>query len=355
MGCESCSSGSCSNNDKSGLPPGMLQKYKLSIDRSDGFLVWLEVERGPDGEPRICQHCKELLGKIREMDGGNSRVWGVIFGHLELKPLYKEIYSYGVETLYEVHDKALSTFHPEAYADNIAQIVVRTEPAVILFGATPRGRELAPRVAALLDAGLTADCTGLELQDRDLFMTRPAFGGNVMATIRCTTFPQIATVRPGTFPVPEPDTSRRGTVIYWQSTSCDLKDIISSEIKEGAGEDISKSKILISLGAGVKKESVPVAESLARKLGGTVSCSRKLVEKGWFGQSRQVGQSGRSVAPDLYLAFGISGAIQHLAGIGSAKRVIAINTDSEAKISEVADEIIVGDANKILKELERTI
>lgn len=355
MGCDSCSSGSCSNNDKSGLPPGMLQKYKLSIDRSDGFLVWIETERGPDGEPMMCQHCKELLGKIREMDAGNSRVWGVVFGHQELKPLYKEIYSYGVETLYEVHDKALSIYHPEAYAENIAQIVIRTEPAVILFGATPRGRELAPRVAALLDAGLTADCTGLELNDRELLMTRPAFGGNVMATIRCTTFPQIATVRPGTFPVPEPVGDKRGTVIYWQNASCTLKDILSSEIKETAGEDISRAKVLISLGAGVKKESIPVAESLARKLGGTVSCSRKLVEKGWFGQARQVGQSGKSVAPEIYLAFGISGAIQHLAGIGSAKKIIAVNTDADAKISEVADEIIVGDANRILKELERML
>lgn len=355
MGCESCSDGSCSSNDKSGLPPGMLQKYKLNIDRSDGFLVWIETEKDRNGELRLCDHVKELLGKIREMDKGNSRIWGVVFGHLELKPLYKEIYSYGVETLYEVHDRVLSTYHPEAYADNIAQIIVRTEPAVVLFGATPRGRELAPRVAAKLDAGLTADCTDLSLNDRDLLMTRPAFGGNVLATIRCTTFPQIATVRPGTFPIPEPKEDGRGTVIYWQNTAKVLKDIISSETKAGADVDITKSKILISLGAGVRKESIPVAESLARKLGGSVSCSRKLVEKGWFNQSRQVGQSGKTVAPEIYLAFGISGSIQHLAGIGSAKRIIAVNKDAEAGISEIADEIIVGDANEILKELERSL
>ena len=120
MGCDSCSSGSCSTKPNDGLPPGMLQKYRLNIDRSDGFLVWIETERGPDGSIRVCDHCKELLGKIREMDQGRSRVWGAIFGHLELKPLYGELYSYGVETLYEVHDKALSTFHPEAYADNLA-------------------------------------------------------------------------------------------------------------------------------------------------------------------------------------------------------------------------------------------
>ena len=353
MGCESCSSGSCSTNNKDGLPPGMLQKYKLNIDRSDGFLVWIEVEHDPEGRPRMCDYCKELLGKIREMDGGRSRIWGVIFGHLELKPLYPEIYSYGVETLYEVHDRRLSVYQPEAYAENIAQIVIRTEPAAILFGATPRGRELAPRVAALLDAGLTADCTGLELNDRDLLMTRPAFGGNVMATIRCTTFPQIATVRPGTFPVPVPDTGRKGTVIYWQNASENFKEILRSEAKRTTDENIAGARILISLGAGIRKDTIPIAESLAEKLGGMVSCSRKLVENGWFPQTRQVGQSGRNVAPEIYLAFGISGAIQHLAGISSAKRIIAVNTDSNAKIAEVADEFIIGDANRIIRELEK--
>ncbi|MCQ2079242.1 MAG: electron transfer flavoprotein subunit alpha/FixB family protein [archaeon] len=355
MGCESCTDGSCQSEEKGGLPPGMLQRYRLGVDRSDGFLVWIETERDAEGNIRVCDHVKELLGKIRQMDGGRSRVWGVIFGHLELKPLYPELYAHGVDTLYEVHDRVLSTFHPEAYADNLAQIIVRTEPAVVLFGATPRGRELAPRVAARLDAGLTADCTELALSDRDLLMTRPAFGGNVMATIRCTSFPQMATVRPGVFPVPEPFREGKGTVIYWQSTCRILKDIISSEIKRDSGEDITKARILISLGAGVKRESISVAESLARKLGGTVSCSRKLVEKGWFNQSRQVGQSGKTVAPDLYLAFGISGAVQHLAGIGLAGRVIAINRDANAGISEVADEIVVGDANAILRELERSL
>ena len=355
MGCDSCSSGSCSTNNKDGLPPGMLQKYKLNIDRSDGFLVWIEIETDAEGNPRMCDYCKELLGKIKEMDGGKSRIWGVVFGHLELKPLYPEIYSYGVETLYEVHDKRLSTYQPEAYAENIAQIVIRTEPAIILFGATPRGREVAPRVAALLDAGLTADCTGLELNDRDLLMTRPAFGGNVMATIRCTTFPQIATVRPGTFPIPVPDTDRRGTVIYWQNASETFKEILKSEAKRIADENISGARILVSLGAGVKKETIPIAESLAEKLGGMVSCSRKLVENGWFPQSRQVGQSGKNVAPEIYLAFGISGSIQHLAGIASAKRIIAVNTDTNAKIAEVADEFIIGDANRIIAELEKSL
>ena len=353
-GCESCSGGSCSSDGKNkGLPPGMLEQYKLNVDRSDGYLIWVEIDRS--GEyPRVSDVSLEILSKVRSMNDG-SRVWGVVFGHAELKPLYGEIFSHGVETLYEVHDKRLCTFHPEAYADALAQIIVRTEPAVVLMGATPRGRELAPRVAAKLDAGLTADCTDLSVDDRIISMTRPAFGGNVLATIQCTAFLQMATVRPGVFPISDPSEGAKGTVIYWQYDGCGLKDIVSSENVRNEEDDITRSRILVSLGAGVKKDSIPIAESVARKLGGMVSCSRKLVEKGWFPQSRQVGQSGKSGAPDVYLAFGISGSVQHLAGISSAKRVISVNTDPDARIGEVADEIIVGDANAVLRELDRIL
>ncbi|MDD2626450.1 MAG: electron transfer flavoprotein subunit alpha/FixB family protein [Candidatus Methanomethylophilus sp.] len=332
----------------------MLERYKLNQSRADGTLVWLEIEHTPDGTPCLADVSKEILGRVRQLD--NSRVFGVIFGHIELKPLYPEIFSYGVETLYEVHERRMVRFQPEAYAEALAQIAVRIEPAAILMGATPRGRELAPRTAALLDTGLTADCTGLQVKDRDLLMTRPAFGGNLLATIQCTTYPQMATVRPGTFPLPAPEPGREGTVIYWQYCGQAWKDIVSSEsVVAAADDDICKAKVLVALGAGVKKTSLPVAESVARKLGGMVCCSRKLVEKGWFPASRQVGQSGRSVAPDLYLAFGISGSVQHLAGIASAKRIVSVNTDPEARIGEVADEIVVGDADAILKELDKIL
>ncbi len=354
MGCESCSSGSCSTGDKGGLPPGMLEKYKLNIDRSDGFLVWIEIEND-HGKVQISNCTKEILGKIRSMDAGRSRIWGVVFGHLELKPLYTEIFSLGVETLYEVHDRWLSDFHPEAYADNIAQIAVRTEPAIVLIGATPRGKELAPRVATKLQTGLTADCTDLSLEDRTLFMTRPAFGGNLLATIRCSTFPQMATVRPGTFPLPEPILDAHGTVIYWQNSCTTLKEILSSESVSGPVEDISKARLIISLGAGVLRSSIPIAEKIATKLGASVACSRKLVEKGWMTSSHQVGQTGRTVSPDIYLAFGISGTLQHIAGMSSSKKIIAINKDPDAPINRVADEVIIGDANSILAELFKII
>lgn len=354
MGCETCSGGSCSVDGKGkGLPPGMLEQYKLNSNRSDGYLIWIEVDRSGE-RARVSDVSKEILSKVRSMNNG-SRVWGVVFGHSELKSLYREIHSYGVETLYEVHDRDLVEFQPEEYAIALAQIIIRTEPAVVLMGATPRGRELAPRVAAKLDAGLTADCTELSMDDRVLSMTRPAFGGNVLATIQCTSFPQMATVRPGVFQVSEPKEGADGTVIYWQTDGCWIKDIVSSERVRREEEDISGARILVSLGAGVSKDSIPVAESVARKLGGMVSCSRKLVEKGWFPQSRQVGQSGRSVAPDIYLALGISGSVQHLAGISAAKRIISVNRDPEARMGEVADEIIVGDADAILRELDRIL
>ncbi len=353
MGCESCSTGSCSG-EKGDLPPGMLQAYKLNVDRSDGFLVWIEVETDASGI-RISDCSKEILGKVHSMNAGRSRVWGVVFGHLELKPLYDRIFSLGVETLYEVHDKKLSVFHPEAYADNIAQIVVRTEPAVVLLGATPKGKELAPRVAAKLQTGLTADCTDLSFEDRTLHMIRPAFGGNLLATIRCSTFPQMATVRPGTFAIPETVSGKRGTVIYWQNTSCVLKEIIKSEPVSGLVDDISKSKIILALGAGVSKSSVSLAVDVASKLGASVACSRKLVEKGWFNPSHQVGQTGKTVTPEVYIAFGISGALQHVAGMSSSRKIIAINKDPDAPISRIADELIVGDADAILKELHKSV
>jgi len=354
MGCESCASGTCSLEKKDGLPPGMLEQYRLSQSRADGTLIWLEVQRDAAGTPRLAEVSREILGHVKAMD--DSRVYGVVFGHNELKPLYGEIFSLGVETLYEVHDRRLIPFQPEAYAESIAQIAVRVEPAAILLGATPRGRELGPRVAALLDTGLTADCTGLAVEGRILRMTRPAFGGNLLATIECTGFPQMATIRPGTFPLPAPQPDAEGTVIYWQYCGNSFKDIVASRpVTVGADQDITKAKVLVALGAGVKRSSIPIAESVARKLGGTVACSRKLVELGWFPASRQVGQSGKNVAPDIYLAFGISGSVQHLAGITAAKRIIAVNRDPGAQIGEVTDELIVGDADAILAELDKTL
>jgi electron transfer flavoprotein alpha subunit len=351
--CGSCSNGSCSANKGDGdLPPGMLQQYNLNQSTAEGNVVWIETIKDDLGI-KIADISLELIGKIRRMS--DSRVFGIIIGDNDVKSLYDEIFSYGVDTLYHVKDKYLVTYHPEAYSDAIADVANRINPAMILIGGTTRGREVAPRVAAILSTGLTADCTELEMDGRKLLMTRPAFGGNIIATISCDTFPQMATVRPGIFSIPEPEIGRKGTVIYRQASCKCLKDIISSHHIETVESDISKAKILISLGKGIKKESIAIAESVALKIGGSVSCSRALVEKGWMPQNKQVGQSGRNVAPDIYIAFGISGSIQHKAGISSAKKIIAINSDPDAPIKDVCDEFIVGDANRILMELDRQL
>ncbi|AGI47909.1 Electron transfer flavoprotein, alpha subunit [Thermoplasmatales archaeon BRNA1] len=207
MGCDSCSAdGSCSNC-KGSLPPGMLERYKLSVDRSDGYLVWIEIER--DGPPRVSDSTKEVLSRIMEVNDC-SRVWGVVFGHTELKALYHEIYSYGVETLYAVHGTQYIGYDPDVYSLAISQIIVRTEPAMVLFGGTEKGSELACRVSCILNAESATDCTSVEVNDRNMTV-RDAVGEYSFGS-----FPQIASVKPGTYRIGEPKKDDRGTVIYWQ-------------------------------------------------------------------------------------------------------------------------------------------
>lgn len=353
-----CSGGSCSScqsgdpNDPDRLPPGMLKAYNLNQSTADGILVWVETVQTDSG-PVVSDVSAEILAAARSMNDG--RLFAVLFGGLDVKPLYPELFRYGVDSLYHVKDKRLDTYTPEAYVSCIAEIVGRVSPAVILMGSTERGREVAPRLASLLGTGLTADCTGLSMDGRKLVMTRPAFGGNLVADIECKQFPQMATVRQGSFPTPE----RRegsGTAIYWQYTGDVVKEIVSDERIRQEGADIRDAKILISLGAGIRhRETVEIAESLARKIGAQVSCSRALVEKGWMDRSRQVGMSGRTVSPDLYLAFGISGSVQHRAGMVKAKRVVAVNTDADAPIHGFADLSILSDAEAVIKEMEKSL
>lgn len=353
-----CSGGSCStcpsgsNDDPDRLPPGMLKQYNLNQSTADGVMVWVEtVVR--DGRPRVSRVSSEILAASESMNEG--RLFAVLFGGVEMKDLYSEIFGYGVDTMYHVRDRRLEAYHPEAYVECMASIAERIVPAVILMGATSKGRELAPRLASMLGTGLTADCTGLSMEGRSLRMTRPAFGGNLIAEIECKQFPQMATVRQGAFPTPEPREGQ-GTAIYWQYQGDSLKDIVSEEPYSDSGTDIRDARVLISLGNGVRDRSaVESAEYIARRIGAQVSCSRALVEKGWMPQSKQVGQSGRTVSPDLYLAFGISGAVQHRAGMSKSGRVIAVNNNPDAPIHGFADLSILSDAGSVLKEIERSL
>ena len=348
--CSTCST--CGSDDPDRLPPGMLAAYNLNQSTADGILVWVETVQGPDG-PEVAAVSAELLGAARKLSDG--RVFAVVFGGLEVKPLYPQLFGYGVDTLYHVRGKGMETYRPEPYADCMASLVRRIEPATILMGATSRGRELAPRLAAVLGTGLTADCTGLTADRRRIVMTRPAFGGNLTADIECSKFPQMATVRQGTFPRP-PVKEGVGTAIYWQYEPDYDSGILSDEKVSESSEDIRDARILISLGDGIRDRSlIDVAESVASKVGGMVSCSRSLVERGWMPRSRQVGMSGRNVAPELYIAFGISGAVQHRAGMSGAKRVIAVNSDPDAPIHGFADLSLIADAGDVLREMDRAL
>ena len=311
----------------------------------------------------------ELIGKGKELakDLGVD-VSAVLIGH-NVEGLADQLAEYGADHVILVDDPELETYRTEPYAQALAGVINEFKPEIVLVGATAIGRDLGPTVSARVKTGLTADCTSLEIGDfpmeakpgveqkhGQLLMTRPAFGGNTIATIACPdNRPQMATVRPGVMQKLEPVAGAKADVI--KSTVKIEKNARFVEIEEivkevASAADIMDAKILVSGGRGVgSEENFKLLQDLADALGGMVSCSRKLVEKGWFDQSHQVGQSGRSVAPDVYLAFGISGAIQHLAGISSAKKVIAVNKDPDARIAEVADQLIVGDADAILREL----
>lgn len=243
----------------------------------------------------------------------------------------------------------------QPYADCLIALAKQYQPDILLVGATPFGRAFAPRVAAALGTGLTADCTELSIEEESglLLQTRPAFGGKMMATIKTATQrPQMATVRPGVLPLPEPaETAVKEAVMIPYNDAAGLAKLLK-ETAVTKGADISQSKIIVAAGRGIgQKKNLKLVQALADKLGGQVGASRPLVDMGFCPYSSQIGQTGYSVAPDLLICCGISGAVQHLAGIGGAKTVIAINTDPKAPIFAVADYQIVGDCVTVLEQL----
>ena len=241
-------------------------------------------------------------------------------------------------------------------------IITAKEPEIVIYGATAIGRDLAPRVSARVHTGLTADCTKLEIDEetKGLWMTRPAFGGNIMATIVCPNFrPQMATVRPGVMQALEADPSKSGTVEVFDAgvSEADMNIKIREVVKDTKKTvDITEAKILVSGGRGIGgPEGFDMLKELADELGGEISSSRACVDAGWIDRDRQVGQTGKTVRPNLYIAAGISGAIQHLAGMSSSDTIIAINKDPDAPIFSVADYSIVGDLFEVVPALTEEI
>ena len=310
----------------------------------------------------------ELLGKANELAKDlNTDVTAVLIGS-GVAGLVDTLAEYGADKVIVVDDPELKDYRTEPYTHALASVINEYKPDIMLVGATAIGRDLGPRVSARVKTGLTADCTVLEIgnfpinavpgkedqqKHNQLLMTRPAFGGNTIATIACPdNRPQMATVRPGVMQKIGPKAGAKAEVINYNpgftpnNKYVEILDVVKSVTDT---VDIMDAKILVSGGRGVgSKENFKLLEDLAEVIGGTVSCSRAVVENEWLPVDRQVGQTGKTVRPNVYFAIGISGAIQHTAGMEESDIIMAINKDPEAPIFDVADYGIVGDLNKIV-------
>lgn len=311
----------------------------------------------------------ELIGKGKGLAADlGTEVTAVLIGS-GVKNLADELAAYGADKVIVVDDPQLKEYRTEPYAHALSSVIEKYKPEIFLVGATAIGRDLGPRVSARVHTGLTADCTQLEIGDfpinpipgreqkhNQLLMTRPAFGGNTIATIACPDFrPQMATVRPGVMQkLPKTEGAKAVVEEFNPGFTPDNKYVEIMEVVKSVADtvDIMDAKILVSGGRGVgNAENFKMLEDLAEAVGGTVSCSRAVVDAGWKVKDLQVGQTGKTVRPNVYFAIGISGAIQHLAGMEESDIIIAINKDETAPIFDVADYGIVGDLNKIVPML----
>ena len=315
----------------------------------------------------------ELIGKGKELakDLG-VEVTAVLVGS-DVKGLADQLAEYGADKVIVVDDPELKEYRTEPYTHAIASVIKEFKPEIFLIGATAIGRDLGPRVCARIHTGLTADCTKLDIGDfpmnpvpgretkhNQLLMTRPAFGGNTIATIACPDFrPQMATVRPGVMQKAPKEAGKKAVVTEFNpgfTKNNKYVDILEVVKAVSNTVDIMDAKILVSGGRGVgSPENFKILDDLAEAIGGTVSCSRAVVDSGWKPKDLQVGQTGKTVRPHVYFAIGISGAIQHVAGMEESDIIIAINKDESAPIFDVADYGIVGDLNKIVPMLTEKI
>ena len=311
----------------------------------------------------------ELIGKGKDLAADlGCEVTAVLVGS-DVKGLADELAEYGADRVIVVDDPELKEYRTEPYAHALASVIQKYKPEIFLVGATAIGRDLGPRVSARIHTGLTADCTQLDIGDfplnpmpgkeqkhNQLLMTRPAFGGNTIATIACPDFrPQMATVRPGVMQKRERQAGVKANVEEFNPGFTPNQNYVEIlEVVKAVSEtvDIMDAKILVSGGRGMgSAENFKILEDLAEVIGGTVSCSRAVVDAGWKPKDLQVGQTGKTVRPNVYFAIGISGAIQHLAGMEESDIIIAINKDDTAPIFDVADYGLVGDLNKIVPAL----
>lgn len=335
------------------------EEKKVTTDFSDYKNIWVYAEQRR-GE--IAPVVFELIAKSKELaEKLNVKVCSVLLGH-KIKDLAKELIYYGSDIVYVVDDPVLQEFLDEPYSAVLSWLIEKEKPEIVLMGATNIGRSFASRVAAKIRTGLTADCTGLDVDvsTRNLLQTRPAFGGNIMATILTPKHrPQMATVRHKVFKPLQRDTTRNGDIIevQYDFSKVKIRTKFLEFIKDTTAKvNLAEADIIVSGGRGLGgPEGFKLLEELADLLGGAVGASRAAVDAGWIPYSHQVGQTGRTVAPKLYIACGISGQIQHLVGMSSSKVIVAINKDPSAPMMKIATYSIEGDLYEIVPELIKAV
>lgn len=335
----------------------IIRDVKVTIDKSLYKGVWTFAEQR---NGKLANVAKELLGEGRKLaDKLGEPLVAVLLGY-NIASQAETLVAYGADQVFVADAPELEHFLEDAYAQVLVDLVVKEKPNIILMGATAIGRSLAPKVAARLETGLTADCTGLEVDvaEKNLLQTRPAFGGNLMATILCPNHrPQMATVRPKVFKPLEEDKNRKGAItqVDLSKTEWDIRAKILEIVNEvGSTVNLEEANIIVSGGRGLgDPKNFDLVKELAEVLGGAVGSSRACVDAGWIPYSHQVGQTGKTVGPKVYIACGIRGAIQHLAGMQSSDIIVAINKDPDAPIFKVATFGIVGDVLEILPILTK--
>ena len=324
----------------------------MNISDYQGIWVFAEQRHG-----ELQKVSLEILGESRRLaDELGVKLTAVLLGN-NIGHLANKLGEFGADEVLVADHKELEDYTTDGYTKVLCELVNDRKPGIFFIGATFIGRDLGPRVAARLKTGLTADCTSLavEVEDGALLATRPAFGGNIMATIACPNHrPQMATVRPGVFSrLTEKNYDYKVENVNVELEASDIRTTILEVVKANKQViDISEAKIIVSGGRGVgSKENFSLLQELADTLGGVVGGSRGAVDKGWIERDYQVGQTGKTVRPSIYIACGISGAIQHVAGMQESDMIIAINKDESAPIMKVADYAIVGDLNKVIPEM----
>lgn len=336
----------------------MRSKVNQNINLEEYKGVWII---GEQRDSQIEPVTLELLGEGRKLSQKINEELTLIICGDKLEPEIEKLLDYPINNIIYLNNKKLKDYQTDSYVNVISDLIKNDKPNIVLIGATTIGRDLAPRLAGRVGTGLTADCTALEIDDSDkkLLQTRPAFGGNLMATIICPkNRPQMSTVRPGVMKqikmedqintkIIQPDLDEK--MLFSRVRNSEIKLRNSSKI------DLSQAEIIVSGGRGIKgKEGAQLLQALANCLGGTVGASRAAVDSGWIEHERQIGQTGNTVRPKVYIACGISGAIQHISGMGESDYIIAINKDEKAPIFSICDYGIVGDLFEVVPEMIKT-